>query len=415
MILPNPPAWVFPSASLDFDFAHQRYFQIGKPNDIPELVTCTRATTGYIQYEDFSFGLVSVNVPRISNLGLLVEPASTNSIRNNSMQGAVVSGAAPNNWTFGAAGGITPTVAALGTESGMDYIDILFSGTPSSGGTISVFFDVGITGSAAQVWAGSVFLKLQAGSLTNITTPVLINQDFGTGGTSSSTSFSTITGNALGSQRFTSIHTNGGSAGFSQRLVLNLTVNTGNAINLTLRVGWPQLELNGSVSSPIRTINTAVTRNSDIVTAPNIVWGTALSVYAEGSSSLPISASSQTIAAPYATVGGDRFSLDRTVTTGNARTLYIVGGTIVSNVNTGVSWAQNTNGKIAVAGQSGDQAISFNGNAVATGTGGGVPNNLDSFGIGQNSGSIGWQGYIRRVALWPTTRLPNATLGALTT
>lgn len=49
-------------------------------------------------------------------LGLLVEPQRTNSIRNNSMQGAVAGtpGTPPTNWTMGTANGISREILGLG-------------------------------------------------------------------------------------------------------------------------------------------------------------------------------------------------------------------------------------------------------------------------------------------------------------
>jgi hypothetical protein len=66
------------------------------------------------------------NLPRITNQGLLVEEARTNSIRNNSMQGAVAGtpGTLPTNWSESRAAGLTQTVVGTGTQNGIDYIDI---------------------------------------------------------------------------------------------------------------------------------------------------------------------------------------------------------------------------------------------------------------------------------------------------
>jgi hypothetical protein len=71
-------AWVLSGATLDLDFANQRYFQQGVGTSIGSLITCTRSSVGYI--DDLSGNLVSVpaNSPRISNKGLLIEVASTN-------------------------------------------------------------------------------------------------------------------------------------------------------------------------------------------------------------------------------------------------------------------------------------------------------------------------------------------------
>jgi hypothetical protein len=83
------------------------------------------------------------NPSTLAAQGLLIEEARTNSIRNNTMVGAVagtpgtlpqVSGS-PIWSTFTALTGLTQTINGTGVENGVTYIEIQLQGTPSAAGT----------------------------------------------------------------------------------------------------------------------------------------------------------------------------------------------------------------------------------------------------------------------------------------
>ena len=112
--------------------------------------------------------LVDDNVPRLDYpIGggcpaLLVEPAATNGIRNNSMVGAVVGspGTAPTNWAISSAG-LTREIIATGSESGVQFIDIRFNGTAT--GTLAVIehdSNTQIVASNGQIWTYSTYAKV---------------------------------------------------------------------------------------------------------------------------------------------------------------------------------------------------------------------------------------------------------------
>jgi hypothetical protein len=89
--------------------------------------------------------------------GLLVETSATNSIRNNSMQGAVVGspGTLPTNWNRNTAG-ISSSIVGIGIEAGIDYVDIRFSGTSVTAGGTTIYGNAEPNGSVAaapgQTW-----------------------------------------------------------------------------------------------------------------------------------------------------------------------------------------------------------------------------------------------------------------------
>jgi hypothetical protein len=80
----------------------------------------------------------------LARLGLLVEPARTNGVRNPRAEGAVAGnpGTAPTNWAIGGANGIAAQIVGTGTENGMPYVAVRFTGTvPSGTGSGYVWFE----------------------------------------------------------------------------------------------------------------------------------------------------------------------------------------------------------------------------------------------------------------------------------
>lgn len=67
-----PPAWVITGASLDLDFFEGQYWD-GTVDTIGNIVTVSRASSGYVWDTSNVFTLVGSNALRISNNGLLVE------------------------------------------------------------------------------------------------------------------------------------------------------------------------------------------------------------------------------------------------------------------------------------------------------------------------------------------------------
>src|SRR5262249_19050735 len=107
-----------------------------------------------------------------SGIGLSIWEARTNSLRNNTMTGAVAGspGTLPTNWTVSGFVGLTQTIVGTGTNNGIGYIDIQFSGT-TGGTTGAINFESATQIAAAntQIWALSSFLALVGGSFTNVT------------------------------------------------------------------------------------------------------------------------------------------------------------------------------------------------------------------------------------------------------
>lgn len=101
--------------------------------------------------------------------GLLVEEGTTNEIRNPRFEGATVGtlgsgGALPTNFAE-VRGGMTWSVDAVGTESGMDYLEISLSGTAT--GDAVLYFEASnqIAAVTGEDWTLSLGIKVVSGTL----------------------------------------------------------------------------------------------------------------------------------------------------------------------------------------------------------------------------------------------------------
>ena len=207
--------------------------------------------------------------------GRLFEPSRTNSIRNSTMVGATAgtldtTGSLPTNWSMSGIATSSVTVAT-GTESGLAYTELRVNGTPTA--PVRIFLDTatGIAASAGQNWTFSTWMKLESGTLTNVDNVQVANNRYTSGGAfhSANSVFITLTST---SQRFsfpdTSIDDADGSGTIeSIRPRLQFTWTSG-AVDFTVRIYGPQMELGSTPSSYIPTSNSAVTRAAETLTIP---------------------------------------------------------------------------------------------------------------------------------------------------
>jgi hypothetical protein len=244
-----------------------------------DIVTFTRASTATYFNSAGTLTTAATDEPRfdynpstLAAQGLLIEESRTNSIRNNTMVGAVAGtpGTLPTNWSVGGTTtGLTREIVGTGTENGITYIDIRFSGTAGAALNPNIIFEASnsIAALNGQTWTSSFYLSLVGGSLTNVTniipvvsmfnsTPALIGTLAG--------SAITPTNAALRTQRnsfATTLNQAATAFAYSQ---IQFNVANGAAIDITLRIGLPQLEQGAFATSVIPTTTTALTRSADV-------------------------------------------------------------------------------------------------------------------------------------------------------
>ena len=355
--------------------------------------------------------------------GLLLEGARTNSIRNNTMQGAVANptNTYPTNWTplglLGAATGLTTIISGTGTESGISYIDINISGTISGGQSLAnlVFDNTNfIAASTGQVWGISFYQKLASGSIPAGLEIDIAAREYTSANAlvvSNTTQVSNPTTAGLATQRVSRIAAlNGGATtAFIAPAIRFLWtgVATSTVVNMTLRIGLPQLELLSSstqtASSPIPTTGSALTRSADIATITGVpatilasAQGTAL---VEATLAAAPNGSNQRLLASNI----NALLFDQSAST----SLSTINGATALTTLSGVAFTSGT--RAAVAWNGAGRSLDATGVAVvsdSTTLGPGA-----SWYLGSNNGSTTGDGWYTRVAFW-SSRLPDAVLTA---
>jgi hypothetical protein len=249
-------------------------------------ITFTRASNATYFDADGVLQTASNNVPRFdhsatgSSLGLLIEEARTNSIRNSqaggSTNGVIGSGGVmPTHWETSAfdATGVVTEIVGTGTEDGFAYIDFKFTGTPTASGGrfINPELSTQVAATNAQTWTNSAYVQLVSGSMSSVATAIQIygrtSVSANIAGQDASVSF-TPTSAALSTQRQTASRT------FSDATVAEIlgtifvSWNSGQEIGgsadgITLRIAAPQLEQGAFATSYIPTTSAAATRAAD--------------------------------------------------------------------------------------------------------------------------------------------------------
>ena len=168
----------------------------------------------------------------------------------------------------------------------------------------------------------------------------------------------------------------------------------GAAIDITLRIGLPQLELGAFVTSPILTSGTAATRAADVATGTSGVNFNALrTLYVEFAS--PASGT-RGILSLNDNTANERLALN--TSTADPLAVCVDGGVTQASLDAGTVTA-NQMSKFAARFNTNDFAASFNGGAEVTDTSGTMPT-VDRIMIGRSQAGEYLNGPIRRIVGW---------------
>jgi hypothetical protein len=348
----------------------------------------------------------------------LIEEQRTNSIRNNTMQGAVAGtpGTLPTNWIIPTPiNGLARQIVGTGTENGITYIDVKYSGTTSAGGLTAIYWEsvTGVAATSGQTWTNSVYVALVGGSTANTTGVVVgIDENNAAGGflAGSSTAFVPSAG-ALTEKRVSHTRTLTNASTAFVRPYVFFSYGNGAAIDITLRIGMPQLELGAFATSVISTTTAEATRAADVgnQTGANFSnWfdATKGTLFVEYSA---VASGIRTIAAMNDGTANESIRLR----TDGTNPLFTVtdGGVDQANIDAGTV-ATGTVYRFAGAYAANDFAASINGGAAVTDTSGTLPT-VNRLMIGNSSSSNYLNGHVRRLAYFPR-RLSDAELTAIT-
>lgn len=237
-------------------------------------LTWSRNSLANRTQSDGNIGSVAANVPRLSYMygscpALLLEPQRTNSLRNSTMQGASTSPSTlPTNWAI-AGGGLTGTVVGVGTENGLPYVDVNFSGTATNTDT-SIRFEstTQIVASSGQTWANTLYAKLISASSPPLSYNIGFYQRTSTGTfvniiVTPFTPTSTLT-------RVSNVVTITDATVARVQPTFIATITNGASYDFTIRIAAPQMELGAFATTWINTTNAAATRLADTFTRNNI-------------------------------------------------------------------------------------------------------------------------------------------------
>ena len=413
---------VLPRMALDFTSAV-----------LDSRVTVTRAlNTGTRTNSAGAIEVINADLPRfdydpatLTCNGLLIEETRTNGVRNNVAAGAAAGtpGTDPTNWSrYTGLSGLSSSIVGTGTEKGVEYVDIRVNGTPSGTGQYQIFFDTstGITAATGQAWALSAYLKVAAGSLTN--TSVAFGLDENTSGGAYVT-------NKVGSnfspsstlQRaiFTATLTGGATvARIWPWLRLNLT--SGQAIDVTLRIGLPQAENGSFATSVIKTSGSAVTRNADqvVMSGTNFSsWYNAVQGAIEAEALIPYAVPAAKFPRFVAICNGtDAEAIEMFVdgASGYVRNRVRVGGVNQMVGNGATLYVPGTARKACISYKQNDFAAADNGTLSFTDSAGNIPTvSLMNIGFDNTTNNYFLNGWMRRINFY-TQRVTNNETVAVT-
>lgn len=386
----------------------------------------------YIENTDVS-GTIAVYGPRfdynpatLAARGWLVEPLATNSIRNSEMVGGVAGtpGTAPTNWAVSAIAGVTITTA-YGTEDGIPYIDVTYSGTNTSGSTafptISIDGAGAIAAANAQTWTRSAYVRKVAGA------DAITDWFVGTVGRDSAQALISGQSILIAASTSAQLRTARVSATFTftdplvafiQPRITRTSLAAGATIDITIRIGGNQLEQSslGVATSYIPTFGTAATRAADVQFVEPISWYNLLGgTFVCEVETLDIPGGTKTF-----------YNLSNGGATSERMQLRQTGSNTITNIITVANVVQSgapftgalTPGIIKSAYQiaAGAQKLSVNGAAVVAGTAAAMPNPTRlQLGSLQSSGNEHLTGWLRKLEYFDKRDFSNVELQARST
>ena len=224
----------------------------------------------------------------------------------------------------------------------------------------------------------------------------------GSGSATSSAGTATITGAGAA--------TNGTPNVFVVTVAGTVTITVSGSLNAF------QCELGTFGTSFIITAGATATRAADVITLTTPpTFGSAYSLFAQFTPQAPAASLGIQFAVQVDDgTATNRVFLRREPTTGNA-TWRGIGGT---GWNTSINGqATNVRAKIAGAAAAGDQAsYSTNGTLMGTAAAAVLPLGLITVRISSDATGVNsLNGFLERIAIWPTTRIPNTQLQTITT
>lgn len=214
---------------------------------------------------------------------LLIEEARTNAIRNPRAEGAITGtpGTNPTNWTDNLTGsGMTGSVVATGTESGIPYIDYRIAGTATGNIFPTVWVEAtnAIASAVGSLRSTTMYLRLVAGSWANVSSVGLGGYEYNAVPTFLASNSGTVafpTAAPLVTQRtaYNATMLQATTAFWQPFFVLSIL--SGAVVDVTFRIGTPQDESGVNSTSlilPPVGVPAATARGNDFYNIPTTGW-----------------------------------------------------------------------------------------------------------------------------------------------
>ncbi len=422
----------YPSVGMDFVAdADGRYTLNGTVyNDLPSFLsaaggTFTRASVA--TYFD-STGVMQTatnNTPRfdydpVTHLqkGLLIEESRTNSLRNGNAIGAVAGspGALPTWWSLGGSGvgALVQQVVGTGMENGISYVDIRFSGTPSTTGFI-LYFEATtfVTAASGQNWQSTFYAKYSAGSLTNVSFSHAVWERASNGSALIGTTTPFVLTNTL--TRYSLGRTLNNASTFYAVNAIQFNLTIGQPIDVTLRLGAPQLERGAFPTSYIPTTGSAaVTRAAETLSMPTSSWfNTATgAMYTQGSVPYLNNTSGRVFGALDDSTSSNVMHLRINDPASDKAGLGSMIGGVAVGADVGPVYVLNALSKLAFGYQTNNVNVAVNGLLGTNNTAISVPI-FNRLRVGQSTISTPLSGWIEKLKYYPA-RVPDAQLQLMT-
>jgi hypothetical protein len=325
---------------------------------------------------------------------------------------------------------LTRQVVGVGAVNGIEYIDIRFSGTPTITSNIQIKPDGNagaIAATASQSWAISSWVAVVAGSTANLSSPRLALNDYSAGPTYLRTTIYASNVLSAGSTfaRVSGVNTTGASTTIVEPLFL-FDVTSGLAVDITIRIGLPQLQQSATVGPVVKTSGLTASSTADVASITGAafagIWNAVeMTIYAEGfvRSQATAAAYPRLFTAVGANPGNDEIGIYTRAGVGIDDGMIFASSTI-----SGVTQADLTplvgsavnNYKSAYAFKANDFALCNNGitpSGTAIDTSGSLPSVSEFRIYGQARFQPQPAGYIREMATLKSRR-PNTNLQAMT-
>jgi hypothetical protein len=282
-----------------------------------------------------------------------------------------------------------------------------------------VFGDIYFDGSTViaatngQSWAGSAWVQVVAGTQNGVSSINLGLLQYDSGGValgaatlgSPSATISTTW------QRINRIGTTNNASIAFVRPQIAIGINSGVAIDITLRIGLPQLELGAFATSVIPTTTTALTRAEDVASVNTLSpWysASAGTLFAEAQSLRPVGDTTR-IAALSDGTANNSIRINAASTT----QAVVTGGS--TDASFSLTYSVGAVNKWAIAYETNNTNAALNGVAGTTDTTVSLPtvNQLELGRLANGASGSRFVGYLRRITYYPR-RLSNAELVSIT-